>query len=424
MIRRLLLVAVVVALLAGGAFISRRDQSGADDVSAATTTEATTTTTMTTTTTTMPPTTTTTRPPVPIPVPTEPDATPTAPPPVLPESFDGVGTITVARGGADLVTTPGGEPFVRAREGLVLAGLGMTANRRWVRVFHMCDGTAWVDAAEVAAAAPAPDVTIGRGFDFADAVVVVDAGHGGPSNIGAQSPDGLLEKDINVVIAARLRDLLSGPHTIDWETGDILIGDEVPPAVGVIMTRNGDGPDADYEAGLEFRARVANTANAHAMVSIHNNAGWEREVSLPGSEVYYQSQPRLSEPSRRLAVLLVEEFRREFGVYDVGWVGSSVLGAKSRLSPRDGASQYYGLLEDARVPTVIAEGAYLSNQDEADLLRTPEFQQAYAEAVYRALIRFLTTDEPGEAPSHDPEVWTGFAGRGGAQPDCRIPEQR
>ncbi|MET0831999.1 MAG: N-acetylmuramoyl-L-alanine amidase, partial [Acidimicrobiia bacterium] len=90
--------------------------------------------------------------------------------------------------------------------------------------------------------------------------------------------------------------------------------------------------------------------------------------------------------------------------------------------PRTGG-QYYGILDDASVPAVIAEGAYIANPSEGELLETPEFQQAYADAMYRALVRFLTTDDPGRAPSHDPEVWYGTVFRGGPHPDCQVPQQ-
>ena len=63
---------------------------------------------------------------------------------------------------------------MRIREGLVVAGRGITADAQWVRIFHMCDGVAWVRADQIAAIAPAPDVVVGNGFDFADAVIVVD----------------------------------------------------------------------------------------------------------------------------------------------------------------------------------------------------------------------------------------------------------
>ncbi len=355
-------------------------------------------------------------------VPEAPQPTPPAPAPHLDADFTGVGTVVVAEGGARMTIEPGTEPFVRVREGIVLAGLGQTANGRWTRVYTMCDVPAWIRTDQVAARPPADTGPVGSGFDFSDAVIVVDAGHGGP-NLGGHSPDGLLEKYINVEIANRLRDLLSAGHSIDWGTGDILVGGDIPAAGRVILTRVGEGEEADYEAGLLYRAQVADTAGAHAMVSIHNNAGWELDLDVPGSDVYYQSQEPVTAESRRLATLLVEEFRRGFEDFDADWVGTTELGAKSRLSPRDGESQYYGILKNSGVPTVIAEGAYIANPSEAALLQTPAFQQAYAEAVYRALVRFVTTDDPGDAPSFDPEVWDGFAGSGGAKDDCTIPAQ-
>jgi N-acetylmuramoyl-L-alanine amidase len=193
----------------------------------------------------------------------------------------------------------------------------------------------------------------------------------------------------------------------------------VPAAAQVIVTRSGEGDDADYEAGLIFRAELASALNAHALVSIHNNAGFDTTSETAASDVYYQSD--IAE-SRRLAALLVAEFARSFAPFDADWVATEPVGAKSRLSPRDASTQYYGLLRRAEVPAVIAEGAYIANQSEADLLATPEFRQAYADAVYRALVRFITTDDAGGI-SHDPVVWEGHAGSGGARPECELPEQ-
>ncbi len=353
-------------------------------------------------------------------VPASPD--PSAPPdPGGNTGFTGRGTVTVAAGGALMAATPGGEPIGVIREGLVLPALRNSANGGWTRVLTMCDEKVWMRRDQVAATPPAPEATIGSGFDFADAVIVVDAGHGG-ANIGAAGAGGLVEKHNNLLIAVRLRDLLTRPSTVDWDTGDIHDGSDIPAAGHVIMTRVGDGAAGDYQAGLTFRATLANTAAAHALVSVHTNAGWEIRTATPGSEVYYQSQEALFEPSRRLASLAVEELQRGLAVFDADWVGSVITGAKSRLSPRDG-SQYYGLLEAAQVPAVIVEGAYIANPSEAELLATPEFQQAYAEALYRALVRFLTTDDPGGGPSHAPEVWNGSVFRGAPTEDCQVPMQ-
>lgn len=363
-------------------------------------------------------TTTTTTQPVPIGVPDAPQPDPVAPEPGVDPGFAGQGIVTLARGGTDLYAEPRGEPFQTARAGLVFAGLSMQAD--WIEVFTSCDTTAWVRASQVRAEAAAPDAGIGAGFDFANAVIVVDPGHGGPWNTGATSPSGLVEKTINLDIGRRVRDLLREPHTVDWATGTIYGGDAVPAAGRVVMTRTGDGDAADYEAGLSFRSALANAANASAMVSIHNNAGWEIELNVPGVDVYYQSQLAAS---RRFAKIMVEELLRSFAPFDADWVGAIETGAKSRLSPREGHEQYYGVLRRTLIPTVITEGAYIANQSEADLLATPAFRQAYADGVYRALIRFLTTNDVGGGHNSDPVIWEGNAGSGDARPECIIPAQ-
>jgi len=356
--------------------------------------------------------------PVPIGVPVAPDPEPSPPAAGVDDDFAGFGVVTVAAGGAAIASTPNDEPFVRAREGLVFPADGMDGD--WIRILTTCDETAWVHRSEVAVTTQSQREPIGDGFGLEQAVVVIDPGHGGP-NIGTASPDGaLLEKDVNHEIARRVRDLLNAPHSVDWDTGTVYIGTEIPAAGRVIMTRVGDDESGDYEAGLVFRASLANAAGADVMVSIHNNAGWEITLDHPGSDVYYQSQ--LTD-SRRLGELLVEEFQRSLGGFDADWVGAIEWGAKSRISARDGQSQYYGLLRRAEMATVIAEGAYLANASEALLLATPDFRQAYAEAVYRAIVRFLATDETATAPSYDPIVWAGSAGSGDPVATCTIPSQ-
>jgi len=378
------------------------------------TTEAPVTTGPTTTTTT----TTTTTLPIPVTVPVSPSQVPSAPVPGIEPGFAGSGIVTIAAGGAELYEEIGAEPFIVAREGLVFAAHGMEGD--WIEVFTSCDAAAWVRSEDVFAQAPAAPAQIGDGFDFGESTIVIDPGHGGPWNTGAVSPSGLVEKTVNLDIARRVVDLLNEPHTVDWSTGEIFYGDEVPAAGRVLSTRVGDEETGDYEAGLIFRSDLANQAGAHAMVAIHNNAGWEIDLPVPGSDVYYQSQ---IPESRRFARLMVEEMMRSFADFEADWVGAVETGAKSRLSPREGNPQYYGILRRSEMPTVIAEGVYIANQSEADLLATTEFRQAYAEAVYRSLIRFLTTDDTGEAADTDPEIWAGTAGSGDARPDCMIPAQ-
>jgi N-acetylmuramoyl-L-alanine amidase len=336
------------------------------------------------------------------------------------EGFLGRGVVTIAAGGAPLSNTVGGEVFVTAREGLVLAAQGYSIDRSHVWVYTSCDAYAWVPVDGVFAQPSAPKHGGELLASMAEATVVIDPGHGGPWNNGAAGRGRTYEKDVNLAIAQRVRDLLTGSRTVDWETGEIFLGGEIPAAGWVLVTRVGDGEEADYEAGLRFRSTLANAANADAMVSIHNNAGINSRLKESGSDVYYQSQ---LEESRRFSEIMVEEFARSFAPFEANWVGDPRHGAVSRISARDGVSQYYGVLRRTEIPTVLAEGAYLSNPTEAALLATPDFQQAYANAVYRAIVRFLTTDDAPSVTSLDPVRWKGVASNGNARGDCEVPAQ-
>lgn len=410
----------LVLLIAIGWATGFGQSSGTTDAAPSTTTTSSSTTTTTAATTTSSTTTTTTTTTVPIRlvgVPNRPDPDPAAPSPGVDADFTGEGVAIAVRGGTDVYREPGGEPEVTAHEGLAFPVFDLEGD--WLRIVDVCNDEAFIRATDARVISQREQATPGVGFDFSEAVIVLDPGHGGP-NIGAVGRQvGLVEKEINLDISRRIRDLLLDPHTVDWETGDIYTGEAIPAAELVLLTRT-EGPEgADIEAGLAYRAFLANAAGADVFVSIHNNAGHEVTLDSPGSDVFYQSQLT---SSRRLAAILVEEFGRSFSQFDATWVGGSVAGAKSRLSPRDGG-QYYGVLRRAEMPAVIAEGAYLSNPSEEALLNTPRFRQAYAEAVYRAIVRFLTTNDAGDGFSTDPEIWEGFAGSGAPRDTCTIPEQ-
>jgi N-acetylmuramoyl-L-alanine amidase len=305
---------------------------------------------------------------------------------------------------------------VRAHEGLVFPVIGRQG--RWLRVETQCETTAWIDGEQVFfTPGRFGGESPGASFEMADAVVVLDPGHGGP-NIGTMGPLGTQEKDLNLDIARRARDLLLASHDVDWESGSITDGASVPPAGTVWVTRS-EGPEgADIETGLVFRATLANVAGAHALVSIHNNASPERPSDITGAEAYYRVEDA---ESKRLGGLVVEELRRGFASFEADWAGATDAGAKYRVRS-DGETDLYGVLKDARVPAVLVEGAYLTNPSEEALLLTSEFRQAYADAVYRALVRFLTTDDPGSG-FVEPIVRTTSPGSGSPRPTCTIPAQ-
>ena len=199
---------------------------------------------------------------------------------------------------------------------------------------------------------------------LAQATIVVDPGHGG-SETGAVGPHGLKESDVNLDIAKRLLSRLPGAR--------------------VFLTRSGN-----YDAGLGFRAAIANGLHADAFVSVHNNADPDGPSSKPGTETYYQIA---SPASKRLAGLAYEELLPTLERFKVPWVSDKDAGAKYRTNAR--GLDYYGVLRHSQVPAIITESLYITNAPEETLLGRSTTREAIAEALGRAIDRFVTTTDPG-----------------------------
>ena len=217
--------------------------------------------------------------------------------------------------------------------------------------------------------------------------VVLDAGHGGPES-GAVGANGLIERDLNLMVAFHAKSALE-------ELGHT-----------VVLTRR-----RDLHMPIRQRTSIVRALDPQAFVSIHHNGGAIKRSDTPGTEAFHQvDQPE----SRRLAGLLFEEVQAVFADYWVPWVRTYHQGASARL--REPRTDTYGVLRMTRgVPAAIVEGLYLSNPPEAELLALPEIQQAEGEAIARAINRFLATGDPGsgfKAPFYDPHTTGTGTARG------------
>ncbi len=326
------------------------------------------------------------------------------------------GIAAVPAGGVELWEGPNRNAYFTLAEGVLLPYLYRRDG--WLLVTTMCNDTAWVNASDVVVEdQQATPKTPGPGFDISQATIVVDPGHGS-RDWGGVGPTGLTEKETNLDIAVRVQDLMSASRDVDWTTGTVTAGSAVPAFGHVVLTRSPGGPNqGDYELGLGYRATVADAAGADALVSIHDNTLPRSQTDIPGSEVYYSIG---AEGSDRLAGLIYQELLLSFSPYDVAWTGGEELGARARIDPETG-DDYYGLLRRATMPAVIVEGVYISEAEQEALLATPEFRQSYAEAVYRGLVRFLTTNDSGTGV-HDPEMFYQDAGTVTGN-GCELPAQ-
>lgn len=186
--------------------------------------------------------------------------------------------------------------------------------------------------------------------------IVVDAGHGG-SDPGKVGINGALEKDINLSIALKLKDLLEQRE------------------ISVVLTRDSDAglspADATNKkaADMQKRCQIIADANPAFTVSIHQNSYTTEDIK--GAQVFYYGQ---SENGKRLADVLQEHLISE------------VDPQNTRVAK---ANESYYLLKKTPTPTVIVECGFLSNQSEADLLLTEDYQSKLAHAIYLGILSYL-----------------------------------
>lgn len=235
--------------------------------------------------------------------------------------------------------------------------------------------------------------TVVDGEPVRRAHVVLDAGHGG-SEPGAVGPTGLTEREVNLDIARRTKAALEAEGAV------------------VVLTR----PE-DVRMTLETRAAIVNAVQPLVFVSIHHNAAPLGVGPEPAPEFYHQ----LADPeSKRLAGLLWEELWPTLASFGSEWAVGDGPGARARQSVRSG-DDFYGVLRRTQgVPAVLSEPMYLSDPDEEALLRDPTFRQAEADAITRAIVRFVSTPDPGSGFAAT-KVSDASAGGGGGQSGCRDP---
>jgi N-acetylmuramoyl-L-alanine amidase len=229
--------------------------------------------------------------------------------------------------------------------------------------------------------APRPAVLEASGIR----TVVIDPGHGG-SDLGAQGKGGLLEKDVALGIARRLRASLTNNLGLQ-----------------VFLTR-----DRDQDVSLDDRTAIANNYKADLFISIHANAS--RARSATGSEVYFLSYQASDEESRRVAqseglaappsapagtggdlALILWDMAQAEHLEESSLLAMRVQEELAAVtgSERRGVKQApFRVLVGAAMPAVLVEIAFISNPEEEKLLAQDAFQARVAAALARGVGRY------------------------------------
>ena len=189
----------------------------------------------------------------------------------------------------------------------------------------------------------------GKDLKKDEVLIVIDPGHGGedPGKVGVNDA---LEKDINLKIAEKLRDMLE-------EEG-----------IQIVMTREDDFVPESKNEDLKKRVELINEVNPDIVVCVHQNSFTDQTVA--GPQVFYHGS---SEISKKIAQTLQEEL----------W-----LVDEENQRQIKGNENYY-MLSQTEVPTVIVECGFLSNSKDAEKLVTDEYQEQIAQAICNGIIKWL-----------------------------------
>lgn len=189
-------------------------------------------------------------------------------------------------------------------------------------------------------------------------IIAIDAGHGG-RDPGA-NPDGVLEKDINLLIVEILRDLV-----------------EAEPDLTPALIRS-----LDIFISLEDRIAKAEEAGAVLYVTVHVNSFTGPDPS--GVETLVDNTRPVDDDSWVLAELIQDNVVRMTGARDRG----------------TRAQESY--LQRTSMPAVSVETGYVTNPEERAKLVDPEYQAKIADGILAGIRQFIDWKYPESAPAAQP----------------------
>ena len=223
-------------------------------------------------------------------------------------------------------------------------------------------------------------------------LIVIDAGHGG-NDLGAKGYRGIQEKDVNLAIALRLKDVLTSRYKYR-----------------VILTR-GD----DTFIPLPGRGKIANDNNADVFVSVHANAAPRRAAH--GIETYYLGQGHSEEAkataARENGKLVKSVKDDETQEILASMISTTKINKSSRLAGniqnqlyQSMRKKYSGVknlgvkegpffvLHDTNMASVLVEVGFVTNSREESRLKQSSYLDRLASSIAKGVSKFVQDSDP------------------------------
>ena len=223
-------------------------------------------------------------------------------------------------------------------------------------------------------------------------LIVIDAGHGG-NDLGAKGYRGIQEKNVNLAIALRLKDILTSRYKYR-----------------VILTR-GD----DTFIPLPGRGKIANDNNADIFVSVHANAAPRRAAH--GIETYYLGQGHSEEAkataARENGKLVKSVKDDETQEILASMISTTKINKSSRLAGniqnqlyQSMRKKYSGVknlgvkegpffvLHDTNMASVLVEVGFVTNSREESRLKQSSYLDRLASSIAKGVSKFVQDSDP------------------------------
>jgi N-acetylmuramoyl-L-alanine amidase len=189
--------------------------------------------------------------------------------------------------------------------------------------------------------------------------VVLDAGHGTPDE-GAENADGLTEAETNLKIVLKLQKILEASNC------------------NVILTRSDENGIYDLDSNslkemkvsdMKNRVKIGNNANADIFISIHLN-----KISIESCYGWQTFYKKGSEEGKKLSNLIQTNLNQTIQI-------------ENKRVPQEITGKY--IIENVKIPTVIVECGFISNETEAERLQQDEYQEKIAWGIYTGILDYF-----------------------------------
>ena len=193
--------------------------------------------------------------------------------------------------------------------------------------------------------------------------ILIDPGHGGIDG-GAQSRNGTCEKDINLNISKKLKDML------------------ISSGYNVVMTREKDmglyGENKTVKQkkveDLNNRCKMKKDSSCDIFMSIHLNMFPESKYS--GAQVWYSKNPQ----SQELASVIQGNLKKD-------------IDPNNNREQKPALDSYKVLRCNDDMPSVLIECGFLSNPSEEQKLKTDAYQTSIAKCLCNSINQYCKSKQ-------------------------------